>query len=330
LNQKNGGDYQIQRFSQKRFGSQPAPFRRPVWLPASSYYILAAVATGIFFLLVWSLFHDGTEDSPWAIAFVGAGLMLGGAIVLREVYLRKAINSYLSAERKLDYNIQNLQKSRSTQEESKISLEKNAAIIKSIEKKSEAARVLNKIASGHLEVFEVCGEYLKMAEKQLETVGAGSPRLAGLRRGREIIGELHRYHLLTRAEIESRALTQKAKNYATISKKINTAQQALSVLDTALHFYPNESKLTESEAALKAFIASIRVSHWIEQAERAAFKGNSKRAVSLYRDALFFLARENVKTAERETIAKKINAEIESLGALSAKKDINKGIGKQE
>jgi hypothetical protein len=79
---------------------------------------------------------------------------------------------------------------------------------------------------------------------------------------------------------------------------------------------------------LKDFIASIKVSHWIEQAERAAFKGNYKRAVSLYRDALFFLAREEVKTDEREAIAGRINSEIESLRQLSAKKELDKGIDK--
>jgi tetratricopeptide (TPR) repeat protein len=159
----------------------------------------------------------------------------------------------------------------------------------------------------------------------METVGVGSPRIAGLRRGREIVGEIHRRHLLSWAEIETRALTQKAQNYVTIAEKLNTAQEALAVLDSALEFYPKDPQLTESEAALKDFIASIKISHWIEQAERAAFKGNYKRAVSLYRDALFFLAREEVKTDERQAIAEKINSEIDSLRGLSAKKEIKRG-----
>ena len=316
----------MQRLSQKRYEHSPASFRRPLWLPASSYYVLAAAATIGFFFLVWGIFHEGNEDAPWMIAGIGASFVLGGAVVLREVFLRKARENYLIAERKLDYNLKNFQKPRPSSEENKISLEKNAAIIRNIEKKSEAARVLGKISSGHLEVFEICVEYLSMAEKQMETAGVGSPRLAGLRRGREIVGELHRYHLLSWAEIESRALTQKAKNYATISEKVNTAQEALSVLDTALKFYPNESRLTESETALKTFIGSIKVSHWIEQAERAAFKGNAKRAISLYRDALFFLAREDVRSEERDAIAAKINYEIESLREFPANKEINKGI----
>ena len=316
----------MQRFSQKRYGHPPAPFRRPLWLPASSYYILAAAATVAFFFLVWGIFHEVDGDAPWMIAGVGASFVLSGAVIMREVFWRKARENFLIAERKLDYNLKNLQMPRPSGEESKISLEKNAAMIRNIEKKSEAARSSGKVSKGHLEMFEICNEYLSMAERQMETAGNGSPRLAGLRRGREIIGELHRYHLLSWAEIESRALTQKARNYATISEKINAAQEALSVLDTALKFYPNESRLSESEAALKTFIGSVKVSHWIEQAERAAFKGNSKRAISLYRDALFFLARENVKPEDREVIAEQINREIECLRELSLQKEISRGL----
>ena len=330
MNERPNGEYPIQRFSYERYEHKPVPFRRPISLPASSYYILATAAAIAFFFLVWGIFHEGNDDSPLIIAGVSASFMLGGAVALREIVLRKARNRYLFAERRLDYNLRSFpSQPRIAERENKLSLEKNAALIKNIQKKSEAVRSLGKISSGHLEVFEICSQYLSMAEKQMETVGVGSPRLAGLRRGREIVGELHRYHLLSWAEIESRALTRKARNYVTISKKINTAQEALTVLDSALQFYPNEPQLTESEFALKNFIASIRVSHWIEQAERAAFKGNHKRAVSLYRDALFFLAREDVKTEEREAIAEKINAEIGSLRGVSAKLEISKRIDKQ-
>ena len=77
--------------------------------------------------------------------------------------------------------------------------------------------------------------------------------------------------------------------------------------------------MLESEAAVKEFIISIRVSHWIEQAERAAFKGNYKRAVSHYKDALFFLARENVQNREIELTADRINSEIERLREVARK-----------
>ena len=277
-----------------------------------------------FFFLVWGILHEGEEETPWMVAGIGASVVLGSAVVMREIFLRKAKNRYLLVERTLDYNVKHFPSQPRLGEGNKLSLERNAAIIKDIQKKSEAARSLGKVSGGHLEVFEICSEYLSITERQMETVGVGSPRIAALRRGREIVGELHRYHLLSWAEIESRTLTQKARNYVTISEKLNTAQEALTVLNSALQFYPNDPQLTQSESALKDFTASIKVSHWIEQAERAVFKGNYKRGISLYRDALFFLAREDVKTKDREAIAAKINFEIESLRGLSAKKEIIK------
>jgi hypothetical protein len=331
LNGRGDDEHRIQKFSAKNQGRFLArPFRRPFWLGASNYYVLAAAAAIAFFFLVWGIFHEGDGETPWIAAGVGASLVLGGAVVAREIFLRKARNHFLLAERNLDRNAQQILLSqRPPRVAGKLSLEKNAAIVKDIQKKSEAARLLGRMSAGHLEVFEICNQYLSLTEKQMETVGVGSPRIAGLRRGREIVGELHRHHLLAWAEIEARTLTQKAKNYVTISEKLNTAQEALTVLSSALQFYPNEARLIESETVLKDFIASIKVSHWIEQAERAAFKGNSKRAVSLYRDALFFLDREDVRTEEREAIAGKINSEIESLRKLSAKKEIKKGSAKR-
>lgn len=313
------GDYQFRRFPQT--GNRPAArYRRPFWLSAPNYYILAAAVTIAFFLAAWGILNEGGEETPWILAGIGASFILGGAVVLREIFLKKARNEFLLTERKLGYNLKKFPLPTNSDELNKLSLENNAAMVRQIQQKSDAARLPGKQADEHLEVFEICNEYLSMTEKQLGTVGVGSPRLPGLLRGREIVGELHRRHLLSWAEIESKLLTQKAKNYVTISEKLNTAHDALSVLDSALQFYPNEQRLIESESVLKDFIASIKVSHWIEQAERAAFKGNYKRAVNLYRDALFFLARENVKNEEREAIAEKINFEIESLRRLSTKK----------
>ncbi len=303
----------------------PVHYRRPFWLPASNYYILTVSVTVAFFFLVWGILHEGDEETPFIVAGIGASLVLGSAVVIREIFLRKARHRYLLVERKLDYNVKNfsLPSKLSNNDFDKLTLEKNAAIIKEIQKKSEKARGLGNFSNGHLEVLEICNKYLSVAEKQLETVRVGSPRLAGLRRGREIVGELHRYHLLSWAEIEARELTQKARNYVTVSEKLNTAQEALNIVEQALQFYPQEARLTESESALKDFIASIKISHWIEQAERSAFKGNYKRAISLYRDALFFLAREDLKNEDREVITDKINVEIESLRQLSVNKKLS-------
>ena len=310
---------QTQKYSRRENGYDSVKYRRPFWLPASNYYILTFAVAIAFFFLVWGILHEDNNDMSYIPAGVGASFVLIGAVFLREVVLRKARNRYLLVQRKLDYNLNNLAFLKPpNRNPNKLTLEKNATIIGEIRKKSEAAQILGKLSDGHWEVFEMCNEYLSVNESEIETVGVGSPRLAALRRGKEIVGELHRFHLLTWAEIESRSLTQEAKNRVTMSEKLKTAQKALTVLDSALQFYPNETKLLESEEVLKEFVASIKVLHRIEQAERAAFKGNYQRAISHYRDALFFLARENVKKGEKEIIAEKINTEISKLRELSA------------
>lgn len=304
---------------QKYRGAATA-YRRPFWLPASNYYILAVAITIAFFFLVWGILHDGIEETPWITSGIAASLLLCCAVFLREVVLRRARRRFVMAQRRLDdsVNWRSLANDRN-RDPNKLTLEKNAAILGEIRKKSEAARVLSKLSDGHLEVFEMCGEYLSINAQELKTISPASPRLAPLHRGREITRELHRYHLLHWAEIEARALTQEARNRVKISERLETAQRALSVIGSALHYYPEEESLLGSEEALREFIVSIKISNWIERAERAAFKGNYKQALSLYRDALFYLGRENVKSDERELIASRINVEIEKLRRLESK-----------
>lgn len=299
----------------------PRP-RLPFWLPASNYYILTSAISVAFFFVVWGISLDGgDEEAPGIWSGIAAGSVLGAAIFLREVVLRKIRRRYILNERKLDANLKRVpvQHQNPNVAANKLSIEKNAVIVKEIQQKSEAARISSKSTDAHLEVFEICGEYLALNRRQMETVGIGSPRLAALRRGREIVESLHRFHLLSWAQNQSRQLTQESKIRVTISDKLEAAQRALTVITSALEFYPNETELLESERALKEFAATIKVSHWIEQAERAAFKGNHKRAINHYRDALFFMARENLQSDERDLIAERINDEIERLRAISAK-----------
>ena len=271
-----------------------------------------------FFFLIWGILHEGSEDAPWIPAGIGAGIVLAGAVFLREIVLRNARRRYLLAQKRLDYNLQNIAKP--SRNSNKLTLEQNAVIVEEINRKSEAAKILGKLPDGHLEVFEICNEYLLRNERELQTAGVGSPRIAALRRSREKVRGLHKFHLLTWAEIESRSLTQDAKNRVTISEKVETAQKALSILESALHFYPKESRFFESADLIREYISTIKISHLIEEAEKAAFKGNNKRAISIYRDALFFLTRDNAQTEKTQLIAEKINGEIDKLREIKPKK----------
>ena len=321
LNIKPSHEYQLQKIPARNVGRISPRHRPPFWLPASGYYMLTAAVVIAFFFLIWGFLQEGGEESPWIPAGVCVGFMMGGAVFLREIVLRKARDNYAATQRRLDFNLKSIPlQSRNVGGANKLTVEKNAEIIKKIRQKSEAAKVLGKLADGHWEVFEICNEYLRVNQSELENVGIGSPRIAALRRGRDFVQDLHRYHLLLWAEIESRSLTRDAKNRVVVSDKLEIAHKALSVLDSALQFYPNDRRLTESEAALKEFIASIKVSDLIEQGERSAFKGNYKQAINHYKDALYFLARENVSNTKKDSAAERINQEIENLREMAEKK----------
>ncbi len=287
---------------------------RPFWLPASNFYILAAAAAIAFFFFMWWILHEGGEEIPYVPAGIGASIILGGAVFLREVILRRARQRFLMTQKILDHNLKTIGAVSGGQiSRNKLSIKQNAAIIREIKRKSEAALILDKFSEGHWEVFELCNNYLHRNKSELETVGVGSPRLAALRKGREIVREIHKLHLLNWAEIESRSNLSTAKNQLAIAEKLEFTQKAITVLDKALEFYPQERQLLESVEAVKEFNSSIKVSHLIESAEKAAFKGEKAEAVYLYRDALFFLNKEKFQNAERRLIEENIIAEIKKI-----------------
>src|SRR5580765_8162176 len=69
--------------------------RRPFWLPASNYYVLAVAVSATFFFFVWGFLHDEGEETPWVTAGVSSSLLLCGAVVLREVILRRSRDRFL-------------------------------------------------------------------------------------------------------------------------------------------------------------------------------------------------------------------------------------------
>lgn len=306
-------------YSERRTNAASLRNRRPFWLPASNYYVLSVAISAGFFFLVWGILHDGGEEMPWVTAGISASVMLCGAVILREIVLRRARNRFLSQQRLLDDNVHEAySRFGDNRSQNKLTLEKNAAILNEIRQKSEAAKVLSKLSAGHREVFELCSEYLARNDVELKTVSASSPRFGALLKGRAAALDWHRFHTLKWAEIEARSLTNDATGLVNTTKKIEAAQNALGVLESALALYPSESSLLESRELLSEMVVSIKVSHWVERAERAAFKGNYSRAKSLYRDALFYLGRDNVHSEDRNRVASCINAEIEKIRALES------------
>jgi hypothetical protein len=290
--------------------------RRPFWLPASNYYVLSVAVSTAFFFLVWGILHDSGEETPWVTAGISASLLLCVAVILREVVLRRARNKFLRQQRVMENRVRSAHlrsQINSPRASTKLTVERNAILIKEIEQKAEAAKLLGKFSSSHREVFEMCSEYIALNENELRSVNANSPRLAPLLKGRSMAAEYHRYHLLKWAEIETKSLSAEAQSRTRVDDKVESVKKALGVIDTSLTYYPQEKSLLESREVIQEMIVSIKVSDWIERAEKAAFKGDSVKAKSLYRDAMFYLGRDNIENAWREEVAIRIDREIESL-----------------
>jgi len=293
--------------------------RRPLWLPAPNFYALAVAISTAFFILVWGILHDGGEENPWLTAGLSTSILFCCAVVLREVILRRVLNRFLRGEREMKSRVAaavSNHQNGDPHNPNKLTLEKNAVILNEIRQKSDAANVLSRLSAGHREVFELCSEYLELNESELKAINPNSPRLAPLLKSRSAVADYHHFHLLKWAEIEARTLTIDARNRANTTEKIEAAQTALYVVESALESYPSEPRLLQSKELLEDMIVSIKVSDWVEKAERAEFERDYATARSHYRDALFYLGRDNIQSEEREEAAERINVEIERLRAL--------------
>lgn len=298
------------RLKQRSVSFRERKYERPFWLPALNYYLLTTVVVFAIFFVIWGLLTEGGEDVAFIPAGIIAGLILVTAVFVREVVLRKARQRYIHFQKQLDLQLTNIPvKSRI----SKLSLEQNADIIKKIQSKSETAISFGQSPEAHWEIFVLCNDYLRLNVKELKSVGIGSPRLPALRRGQEVVSEIQKTHLLIWAKKYTKFYTDQAKNQLSTSDKIEYVQQGLETLKTALKYYPNEIDLIESAEALREYRAKIKVYHWIELAEKNTFKGNHKRALNFYTDALFYLGRENLRNEERESISSQIQNAIAAL-----------------
>jgi hypothetical protein len=282
-------------------------------MPSSAGYLLGAVvaAMALFFALWWMLVSGG-DEAPWIPAGLAASVVLLVALSAREVVMRRAWTRYL-----LD---QGGEQSVRASGEHKRSATKShsgsllSAAWRNIQKQSEDADAASN-PELHFDVFHLCQDYLTNADEAIRTNSLSSEKRNAIRAGQERVRALRKHHLLTWARDSSRTLTYEAQQRARISERIEAANRALHCLDSALQFYPQETELLESSAAIREFIASIKVAHWVELAERSAFKGHYRRAIDRYKDALFYLSREPVKEDIRVASTERIGREIELLQA---------------
>jgi tetratricopeptide (TPR) repeat protein len=294
-------------------------------MPSSVGYLTVAIiaSAGLFFLLWWLLVRGG-DEAPWLPAGLAASVVLLVALSAREVVMRRAWTRYL-----LENGIQDprpksrsSQSSRSHKKGSSSSVHSGA--LRTIQKHSAAADAPNSPPEAHFDVAQLCQEYLSSTDEAIRSGSYASEKGIAIRAGQERVRSLHKHHLLTWARGQSRSLTYEAQQRARTFDKIETANRALDCIDSALRIYPEEPELNESKVAISEFIASVKVAHWVELAERSAFKGHYRRAIDRYRDALFYLNQNVVKPEVRAAGTERIEGEIADLQVkLRARKNQN-------
>lgn len=264
------------------------PRRRPRsgHLPASSFYFLVAGFAAATFFVVIAVFHDEKGEPEIIVGGLVASSVLIAGVVLRELVLRNA-QEKLAAERKqLDSNLKTVFSHFPEVRNRKLTLEKNDAAIRLIRTKSEAAKVFEKVAQGHREVFELCTEYRKIVADEIRDIHPDSPRLKALIHGNEFALKTHKFHILRWAELESKSLAVAAQRSGDDIARTEFMERAKRPLEIALSHYPEEAALKDSLGVITELLFTLRIRRFVTDAEAAASIGDRDTAVMNYREAL--------------------------------------------
>ena len=288
---------------------RPHAVRRRV--PSTSAYMVAAAAasTALFFVLWWML--QG-EENPWVPAGLAASVVMLVAAAAREVVMRRALTRHLLED---EPHRARFERVSSSEYRSGTPARSQSEMLRGLEKQSAEADANNSFPEMHLKVFQMCGEFLQVAEKSLVSPSISTERRLTVRARQERVRALQKHHMLVWARNSAQSLTQEAQQRARLHEKVEAANRALDCIDTALANYPEEEDLRRSAAAVREFVTTSRVAHWVELAQRATFKGRYGRAIDCYRDALFYLTRAE---GDHHLAAEQITKEIELLRARRA------------
>lgn len=290
-------------------------------LSTTGYFLTTALLAVLMFAGVWWLLVTAGDEWPWLPATVAACLVLLVSVVAREVFVRRAWARYTH---ELEVEMSRGEPAKVTPglrraDAPKASVRATSSALRTLQQRlAQAEEAGARQPEAHLEAYRLCEQHLVSSEEAMRGGRITTEVRVALRAGQERVRELQKHHLLAWARGEAQRLTHEARLRASVSARIETAQRALEVIGEALRVYPGEPELQDSATAVRTFIASVKVAHWVELAERAAFRGRFNRAVARYQDALFYLSRAEMSDEARDDAATRINREIEMLRARIA------------
>jgi hypothetical protein len=293
-------------------GFSPARRHSATREASTSGYMVAAAAAAfaLFFLLWWML---QSEDTPWVPAGLAASVVMLVAASARQVLMRRTLRRHILAQEKHGRHRESHMRS-SARRRNFHSITIQTDALRILQKRALEADANDSVPEDHLAVYRLCVDYLASAEEALLSPVLPSESRLGLIAGQERVRALQRKHMLAWARSAARSLTHEAQQRVRLHEKVEIANRALDCLDSALKVYSDAEELDQSAVAVREFIMSSRVAHWVELAERAAFKGYYRRAIDCYRDALFYLTRDTMDQ-NREAAAERITREIDLLRA---------------
>jgi hypothetical protein len=266
----------------------------------------AAAAAALFFILWWML---QSEETPWVPAGLAASVVMLVAASARELVARRTFRRHVMEQRGHEGPARVVSPLRSHGRQVS-----HRDTLRALQRQSEEADAHESIPEGHLDVYKLCSEYLSNAEMALQSPSLAPESRIALRAGTERVRGLQKKHMLAWARGTVRSLTHEAQQRTRLHEKVQIAHRALDCIETASKIYPEAEELGQSSIAVHEFITSSRVAHWVELAERAAFKGYYRRAIDCYCDALFYLTRDNLDH-ERDATARQITRQIDLLRA---------------
>jgi len=255
-------------------------------MPAWIFYSGTASVTMGMLGMLWIGLADSEPDSIVSVLVVFGLGATSVSIFVREVVLRGAARRRAMSERRLDSVFAAVKDHASHRTSEKLQLNEHSSWLAEIQRKSEAAEVLGSVAKAHLEVFELCGEYLRVVSEQLQVAGAGSPRIPVFLEGRQIVAKLHHQHLLKWVELEVRVATDEAAIKKEIGDKIALTTHALDCLTRGLSSYPSDRVLTESKKVIAGVLLSLEVADACEQIRKFSSAGNLVVAREIFENKL--------------------------------------------
>lgn len=112
---------------------------------------------------------------------------------------------------------------------------------------------------------------------------------------------------------ESRQALEKVKLAATLNAKVSALSKVILKVADYRKIYPNDNDLRIIENGLRKTVQEIQLTTYLDIAKKSEFKGNKKKALDNYYEALYFLQHDDIDDTLQSDAINTIEAKIKEL-----------------